>query len=247
MLDAVLDRLRATLQGGLAIPDQHAETAATLLGLFRGMIVQAEALNVLAETEFAEAGFANRRSMFEAWLQIRYITKCAADHRAAAIKCRIFALVEFRDFLVARRAEATDLAVLDGQVAAMRTKEPALVGEVEALRAGTSPGNKLYWTGLGPTALIREVQKTIDPSTRLGDYYKFESWDAHQVMSALLDVNLVEAPDGLHIQFGPRQVPREAAAFSAGMAVYMLVDGWQLLETECQIDAQEPFGTPNGF
>ncbi len=90
------------------------------------------------------------------------------------MRCRIFALVEFRDYVLARDPDPEDVAVLDQRLDSMRAVRPDLVDQVEALRKGELGGSRFYWTGLGPTALAREVQKTVDPGHKLADHYKFE-------------------------------------------------------------------------
>jgi hypothetical protein len=77
--------------------------AAAALAWFHAMVTEGEAIRVLGATEFAIATNANLRSLCEAWLQLRYLLKCTEDPNDAGRRARVFALVEFRDFLAAKR------------------------------------------------------------------------------------------------------------------------------------------------
>lgn len=234
-LEQILSRIRQALRGGLDIPDGHVHTATAALGLFRVIMEQSEAIELFRTSDAVHAAPANLRSLFEAWIQLRYLLKCCDSQVAASVKCRTFAVLELRDFLVASEGTDADPAAIDAKLADLREVDDEAVEEVVRLRAGELDGSRFYWTGLGPTALVRRVQDTIPPHTRLADQYKFLSWDAHHIMAPLLNATLERRDDDWHIQVSPRQAPEEVARFTSELAAQMVKDAWSLLRTELSI------------
>ena len=234
-LEQILSPIRQALRGGLDIPDEHVQTAIAALGLFRAIMEQAEAIELLrTSSDAVHAAPANLRSLFEAWIQLRYLLRCCDSQVAASVKCQTFAVLELRGFLVASQGTDADVATIDRKLADLRKVDDDAVEEVVRLRAGKLGGSKFYWTGLGPRALVRRVQDTIPPHTRLADQYKFLSWDAHHVM-APLDATLERRNTDWNIQVSPRQLPQEAARFVSQLAAQMVKDAWSLLRTELSI------------
>jgi hypothetical protein len=233
MLSRLLDALQERLQTTLPIPDADAEAGASALAWFRAMVTEAEAIRVLGETEHAEAAVSNFRSMFEAWLQLRYLLKVCPDANDAGRQARAFALFEFSDYLVNTGGDADDVRLVEDQLRPLRQHFPAIISEIEARRnpKKKAPGNPNYWSGKGPTQMIKAVQATVKVKTKLADLYKFTSWNPHHVMAPLLNATLEYRADGsIHIQFHPRQTPEEAATHYSGLATQLLMDGWTLLQ-----------------
>lgn len=241
-LARALEYIRPRAQGRFELPDEEAEAAAAALSLLRTMVVHAEANLHLASTPFAEAASANLRAMFEAWIQLRYLLT-RPDRREAALRYKIFGLFEFRDYLVTTEADPEDLAVLQEEIRTVQRAELGVVEHVERLRSGKLGGSKYYWTGMGPTALVKEVGKHLGDDDQLVRFYKYASWDAHHVLTTVLDVSQRSNGGTPHIQFGPRQPPPEAAAFSCGVAARMLGDAWTLTIETLRATA-EPIESP---
>jgi hypothetical protein len=204
------------------------EVAAAVLSWYRAMITEAEAISLLCATEHAESAASNLRSLCEAWLQLRYTLKCATDPNDAARRARTFALLEFHDYLLAKGAIAAELKLVTDEIAAVRALDPIVVAELEKGRATTGPARLKYWSGKGPTGLIADVQRTIDPLTRLSDYYKLASWDAHQVMAPALNASLDPGPPP-RLRLKAKLEPAEDAMFFEAVALYFLQDGYSLI------------------
>ncbi len=234
-LEQVLSPIRKALRGELDIPDGHVHTATAALGLFRAIMEQSDAIEVLRTSDAAHAASANVRSLFEAWIQLRYLLKCCDNQVAASVKCRTFALLELHDFLLVSQGADADPTAIDKKLADLREVDDEAVEEIIRLRAGELGGSRFYWTGLGPTALVKRVQETIPPNTRFADLYKFLSWDAHHIMAPLLNATLQRRDDDWHIQGSPRQPHEEAARFASELAAQMVKDAWSLLRTELSI------------
>ncbi len=63
-------------------------------------------------------------------------------------------------------------------------------------------------------------------------------------MASLLDVSVDNTGRTPRIQVAPRQPPEDAAAFSAAVAIHMLLDAWQLIATDLDLRANVPLEDP---
>ena len=224
-LEAVLKFIRPIVDNGFDYADEDLDAAAAVIGLLHTMFVHANAMLVLAKADLAEASTANARTMFEAWMQLVYLLKCT-DSREGGLKYRAFALLELRDY-VQSGEDSEDVVAIDEEIAAFAADHPALLTAIRRLRGG-GQGNRLYWTGLGPTALIEQVAPVLGDTGALRRFYKFSSWDLHHTMTPALNVRRVRTASGVGLEFGPRQDPAEAAHFECSIAARMLASAWEL-------------------
>lgn len=232
VLRAELTRLDAVINAGFELPDARSETGAVALVLLRQIAVNAEAVLAISETQVAEAAIANLRTMFEAWCQLRYLLKCTPDSEESAVTCQAFSLLEFRAWLESESASAEEVAPLNEAIEVLRKRHAAGVQSAEDLRSGVTKGkNSKYWTGLGPTALVREVSAGLPDPGHGPKFYKFTSWDAHVIMAPILEITRTTRDGLLHLEMGPRQPPEEAAAVHCGAALELLRDSWGLART----------------
>jgi hypothetical protein len=231
--------IRPMLQGSIAVPEHRPETAIASLALLRTMIQQCELLIKASEARLAEAASPNLRAMFEAWVQVIYLVKGIAED-TGPIEYRAFALLEFKAYLAYASEDPTDIESIDQEIEDLRSNHPAEVKRVEQLRSSERKGNRNYWTGLGPTALVERANKVLGPEHQLSRLYKFTSWDVHHILTAVLHIAREESAAGPTIQLGYRQPPEEAAAFNATIAVGMLRQTWTMLRDEWGTDFPMP-------
>lgn len=220
----LVEVLHPKLQGDIPIPSEAPEMAAACLSLLRSMVRQAELIILVADPGFSEEASANLRVIFEAWVNLIYLVSQNGDE--PAVQYRAFALLEFREHLNSSTMEHGDLEKIDALIDEIRTSHQDVVKQAQLQRSGKIKGkNKLYWSGLGPAQLVQHAAKSIAPivqdETQLPRFYKFTSWDAHHVLTPVLNVDRDKFRAG-QIHLGRRQPPDEAAGFNCFWAAQMI-------------------------
>jgi hypothetical protein len=188
-----------------------------------GILKQGRAIALLADSGVAECAYSNLRSMFEAYVDLRYLLM--GDQKASALRVVLYAI---HDLIAGSdqagiadseaRAGALDLIESWGQ------EDPATLNAFKADWDGRRRG---HWSGMSRTALIRH----LDPDPRsLLVTYKALSWESHGVLSAILD-HMRESPSsGATHQYRDPQ-PR-VADFTCTQAVVTLMASWRGLEAK---------------
>ena len=245
-LDTALAYLQRRLKTRLDFPDEEVEAVAATMALLRTMVAQAEAIRLLAKSEFAEAGSSNLRTIFEAWCDLRAILG-DGDRNANGRRFRVFALLEFRDYIKSQVSEsddqASELADIENELEPYQRSHKDLVAQIEKER---EKGAKL-WSGKTRTAMLRalDAAPTASGKTRPEDVptlvqiFKVLSWESHNILIGVLDVKIDTDEKGeTRILFGHRQTQREAGAFNCAMAERMLGDSWMQVQRAFKIESR---------
>lgn len=220
----VVQAIHPKLQGDILTPSESPASAAACLILLRAMVRQAELIIIAAEAGFSEEATANLRVIFEAWVNLLYLVSKSGDD--FAVQYRAFALLEFRAHLMDSKSEHEDVEDIDALIEELRQKHPHVLQATELLRSGKVKGqNKLYWCGLGPAKLVSEAARFLSPIVQdpeqLPRFYKFTSWDAHHILTPVLNLDRDKFLAGM-IHLGRRQPADEAAQFNCFVAAGML-------------------------
>ena len=243
-LDQPLDYLQRHVKDQLNFPDEDVEAVAATMALLRTMIAQAEAIRLLAKSEFAEAGASSLRTIFEAWCDLRAILT-DGDRNENGRRFRIFALLEFRDYIRSQVSatddHASELSDIAKELKPYEREYAALVAQIEQER---KKGAKL-WSAKTRTAMLKTMDAAPPPSgkTRLEDattlvqIFKVLSWESHNILVGILDVKIGTDENGqTRLQFGHRQTQQEAGAFNCAMAERMLGDSWIQFQRAFKLD-----------
>ena len=215
VLDAVRRRLDAVPT--LDILDEDAAVVDVAKTYMHAMLAQARAVAVLADSGVAECSYTNLRSLFESYVDLRYLL--TSDQRIAAHRVILYAmhdLLATYDHLPDPDKEARD-GVLKG-IANRGQENPAAYA---AFQLDWSTRRRGHWSGLSRTALIRQLDP--DPKSLLLTY-KALSLESHTVLAAVLDYE--RDHQGFTAQHRYREPQTKVAGFTCTQATISILAAW---------------------
>lgn len=225
-LRGCIDHVDSLLKTSLQFPDANIDAARAAFGLLRAMTEQAEAIALLATTHVVHAAGANLRSLFEAWIQLRYIVQDKDPNREAR-RCIIFALTELRDRTDPDVVQGEDRTAIERQLDSYCQADPQVAAEVARARERKGSEGR-YWTRMGPSALAGFVEQRMPSRLKgkdvLQEYYKYASWDAHHVLTPVLRVHVDTAATEPAIRISESEYAPEEAEYLCSLAGRMLQD-----------------------
>lgn len=227
----------------LSAPPEASDLLISLLAILRHVVVQAEAILLLSDTQYAEAATTNVRAMLEAWLDLTYLLH-VGDRHLNAQQHEVFAHLEYQRYLLTYESGSEAVAMATARLDEVKSQYPA------AYSAVTAPvrTSKNFWSGITRSAMIDEVAKRRPDSPSVRKAFKMLSWDSHGVMAVARDANRVQLEDGsIAAEFGHPLSPQESGAFSAGLAVYFLADAWQEVTSALGVPPHVKRGAGSGF
>lgn len=207
---------------GLQLPGADNDVAIASMALLRAAMVQGAAVLTLGRTEVAESAEVNLRSLFEAWVNLRFLL-LHGDRTRNARKYIASAYLELRDYVAALGDSEEDVAKLDALLEKLKQADPAAVQEVVTQRED----RKWHWSGLNLTKVIDTVGAALPPKdVNLRQVYKLMSWGGHHDIAVIRDVQRTALEDGEHVTFKHWQPQEETAEFCAYGALGFLADCW---------------------
>jgi len=220
-----LSRLLGYLENrlpGLRLSKQDGDVATAAMALLRAAMVQAAAVLTLARTQVAEAAQVNVRSLFEAWVNLRYLL-LHGDPTRNARKCIASAHLELRDHVSTLTDSEKNVAKIDALLDRLKKADAAAVQDVVAQRQE----RRYHWSGLSRTKLVETVGAALPPQeVNLRQAYKVMSWDGHHDIAVIRDVQRAAMENGEHLEFRHWQAQQETAEGCAYMALGLLADCW---------------------
>jgi hypothetical protein len=207
------------------------------LFLVRQMVLQGRAIATIVELRPAEAAYTNLRSLFEHYIDYRYLL--TGEEREQQEKA-------FRIQLYTRRDLTSHVEKLGGFDAAALQRmganqqdlarlEPGLAAEFEA--DWRQPRKRGHWSGKTRSEVMRVLDRGGDA---LSHRYKVYSWRAHPLIGLLTDVSG-------NIQYSRIADPLghdKTGRFIVGEATGMLLDAWRGLRSQRWYRERQVVGSP---
>jgi hypothetical protein len=204
-----------------AIPDpailsEASDVVHVARSYMRAILAQGTAIAWLADSGAAECSYSNLRSLFEAYLDLRFLLTGERQGSRArrVILYAMHDLLETADTL-GLGGEERD-GIRDG-IAAYADEDPPTYA---AFLADWSQKRRSHWSGMTRSSIMR----ALDPEPLvLTIRYKAYSWESHGVLSAVLDH--VRDASG-HAGHEYRQSQAEVAAHTCVEASWSILASW---------------------
>jgi hypothetical protein len=229
-LEALTGYLARRFHSDLVIDNADAYLGAALIALVRTMVAESRAIIALCKAALPESSHTHLRPMLEARMEVDVILR-GPDNRKNAIGYIAFGLLELRAM---RDGQGKESDGIDERIDTLRKHAPDVVAAAEADREHGRP--PLYWPKTSRKALLKELYPA---HPKMLDLYKFFSWDAHQILTAVVEVDVDESGPEPQIRFMPRQPADEAQQFAVTLAHNMLGDTWDKVAPALKIRAWE--------
>lgn len=177
----------------------------------------AKAIVTLLQEAQAEATPPLHRSLYELWVELRFLLRSGNPEQNAA-RFSINTMLELEDFIEQRKPDFDDDAIAEIQstISSYEASHPEITEAIREQRRR----RRFHWSGMSRSRMEREV---AGHDTSL---YKVMSWEAHVVLSPMRDVEIVmEAGNSATLTFEPRNTPMvdaEFIAYSAGGILFLM-------------------------
>ena len=152
------------------------------------------------------------RGLWELWNDFRYLLM-TPDPERQALKVLINASMEVRDFIGKNRPDdRTSQMSIERGLESYRGEDPDLFEEVLLQRKK----RRFHWSGLSFT----EVARAVSGDTRV---YKILSWDAHNLLAPIRDVQFLNAGSQVKLIFSRRDdafANRDRLAWATGGVLF---------------------------
>lgn len=193
------------------------ESLVVVTSFMRVGLSYAKGIVALLQEEQAEATPPLHRSLYEVWVELKFLLR-SGDPEENAARFSINTVLEMEDFIEQRKSDVSDSAIagLQRTISSYEASHPEIMDAIREQRRR----RRFHWSGMSRSRMEREV---AGHDTSL---YKVMSWEAHVVLSPMRDLEIVtEEGNSATLKFKPRNTPMvdpEFIAYSAGGILFFM-------------------------
>ena len=196
---------------------EELESLVVVTSFIRLGLSYAKAIDTLLQEDQAEATPPLHRSLYELWVELRFLLRSGNPEQNAA-KFSINTILELEDFIEQRKSDFDDdsIAGIQRTISSYEASHPEIMDAIREQRRR----RRFHWSGMSRSRMEREVAGHDTP------LYKVMSWESHVVLSPIRDLEIVmKEGNSATLKFEPRNTPMvdaEFIAYSAGEILFFM-------------------------